>query len=243
MEASGPVSSAAPVPSPVVEKTLAAFELGLPRSSADVQQLRSEIRGVDCRLAEADSHLPVIIQSTVDVRFREAEQKLQRSFEEAQNRSMASFADTVQTTVDARFHDAERKLQQDFEEAQSRSMAAFAETLQTKVVERISSLENNLAEQSSAIGKLRDTSLRTDENLQGPGLCIERLVDQSRTPPPAPSQANAVPPAPVASHEPAARTHRDEPQTAQQEISPPPEQVHAHAPLLEEAVAHGSTTQ
>ncbi len=169
METTEHAAPAASMPAPpvFVEKTLAAFESKLAAQLTDVEQLRGEIRHVDQRLGELDTQLPVLIQSTVDVRFREVEQKLQR----------------------------------DFEEAQSRSMAAFVETLQTKVVERISTLETNLAEQSQVIGKLRDASVRSDENLQKMLAGIERLVDQSKAPPPA-AASPPPPPEPVA--EPAA---------------------------------------
>jgi len=166
IESTEHVAPAASMPAaPVfVEKTLAAFESKLAEQLTDVEQLRGEIRHVDERLGQLDTHLPVLIQSTVDVRFHEVEQKLQR----------------------------------DFEEAQSRSMAAFVETLQTKVVERISTLETNLAEQSQVIGKLRDASVRSDENLQKMLVGIERLVDQTKAPqpPPAPAASPPSPPAP-----------------------------------------------
>jgi len=195
METTVPASAPAAAPSPVVEKTLAAFESRLAAQFNDVQHLRGEIRGVDQRLVEMDAQLPVIIQSTVDVRFREAE----------------------------------RKLQQDFEEAQNRSMAAFVDTLQTRVVERISTLESNLAEQFNAIGKLRDTSLRTDENLQKMVAGIERLVDQSRTPQPPPSPVNTAPP-----HEPAPKVHPAEPVVGQPEVGPPLETARVHAAGLDQ---------
>jgi len=195
METTAPASAAPAEPSPVVEKTLAAFESRLAAQFNDVQHLRGEIRSVDQRLVAMDAQLPVIIQSTVDVRFREAE----------------------------------RKLQQDFEEAQSRSMAAFVDTLQTRVVERISTLESNLAEQSNAIGKLRDTSLRTDENLQKMVAGIERLVDQSRAPQPPPSPENIAPP-----HEPAPKVHPAEPATGQPEVGPHLETARVHAVDLEQ---------
>ena len=157
-----PVASV-PAPAAFAEKTLAAFESKLAAQLTDVEQLRLEIRQVDERLGQLDVQLPVLIQSTVDVRFREVEQHLQR----------------------------------DFEEAQSRSMAAFVDTLQTKVVERISTLETNLAEQSQVIGKLRDASVRSDENLQKMLAGIERLVDQSKAPQPPPAPTASPPPAPV----------------------------------------------
>src|SRR5260221_6192582 len=145
MESGEHVAPVASMPAPpvFVEKTLAAFESKLAAQLSDVEELRGEIRHVDERLGALDVQLPVLIQSTVDVRFREVEQNLQRDFEEAQNRSMS----------------------------------AFVETLQTKVVERISTLETNLAEQSQVIGKLRDSSVRSDENLQKMLAGIERLVD------------------------------------------------------------------
>jgi uncharacterized coiled-coil protein SlyX len=152
-----------PAPAAFAEKTLAAFESKLAAQLTDVEQLRVEIRQVDERLGQLDVQLPVLIQSTVDVRFREVEQHLQR----------------------------------DFEEAQSRSMAAFVDTLQTKVVERISTLETNLAEQSQVIGKLRDASVRSDENLQKMLAGIERLVDQSKAPQPPPAPTASPPPEPV----------------------------------------------
>jgi uncharacterized coiled-coil protein SlyX len=182
MESTEHVAAVAPTPAPpvFVERTLAAFESRLAAQLSDVEHLRGEIRHVDERLGALDVQLPVLIQSTVDVRFREVEQKLQH----------------------------------DFEEAQSRSMSAFVETLQTKVVERISTLETNLAEQSQVIGKLRDASVRSDENLQKMLAGIERLVDQSKAPPPAPAASPPPPPAPVP--EPVA-THRE----AAEEPEPP----------------------
>jgi uncharacterized coiled-coil protein SlyX len=161
-EHAAPVASV-PAPTAFAEKTLAAFESKLAAQLTDVEQLRVEIRQVDERLGQLDVQLPVLIQSTVDVRFREVEQHLQR----------------------------------DFEEAQSRSMAAFVDTLQTKVVERISTLETNLAEQSQVIGKLRDASVRSDENLQKMLAGIERLVDQSKAPQPPPAPTGSPPPEPV----------------------------------------------
>ena len=145
-----------------VAQTLAAFETKLAAQVSEVERLRNQVRTVDQRVNELDSHLPVIVQSTVDVRFREVE----------------------------------TRLQQEFEQAQSRSMEAFVSTLQDRVVDRISTLEVNLAEQSHAIGSLRDASLKTDENLQKMLVGIERLVDQTRTPAPsAPAPPAPAPPA------------------------------------------------
>jgi hypothetical protein len=157
-----PVSSA-PLPSEVLGQTLVAFEARLASQLNEVEHVRGDIRRVDERLADLDSQLPVLVQSTVDVRFQEVE----------------------------------RKLQHEFEQAQTRSMAAFVDTLQSKVVDRISTLENNLVEQSHAIGKLRDASQRSDENLQKMLVGIERLVDQTKAPPPAPAPVVVAPPAPV----------------------------------------------
>jgi uncharacterized coiled-coil protein SlyX len=152
-----------PVPSDVLGKTLVAFEARLAAQSDDVEQLRDDIRRVDQCLGDLDTQLPVLVQSTVDVRFQQAEQKLQH----------------------------------DFEQSQSRTMTAFVETLQTKVVERMSTLEVNLAEQSQAIGKLRDASARSDENLQKMLVGIERLVDQSRVSPATPAHVSAAPAVPM----------------------------------------------
>jgi uncharacterized coiled-coil protein SlyX len=174
-----------PEPPGVPGKTLAAFESRLAARLADVDQLRGEVRRVDQRLGDLDSQIPIIIQSTVNVRFAEVE----------------------------------RKLQQDFEQAQSRSMAAFVDTLQAKVVERISTLETNLAEQSEAIGKLRDASVRSDENLQKMLVGIERLVDQTRAPQPPPA-ASTLPGTPV-------KAPAQQPSAA--ECAAEPEAVHAAA--------------
>jgi uncharacterized coiled-coil protein SlyX len=138
------------------EQTLSAFESRLASHFSEVERLRNEVHRVEQRLGDLDTHLPVIVQSTVDVRFQQAE----------------------------------RRLQAHFEQAQARSMEAFVETLQNNVVDRISTLETNLAEQSSAIGKLRDSSVKTDENLQKMLVGIEKLVDQTRI---APSPAAAAP--------------------------------------------------
>ncbi len=159
-----PPISTGPLPSEVLGQTLVTFEARLASQLNDVEQMRGDIRRVDERLADLDAQLPVLVQSTVEVRFQEVE----------------------------------RKLQHEFEEAQSRSMAAFVDTLQSKVVDRISTLETNLAEQSHAIGKLRDASQRSDENLQKMLAGIERLVDQTKAPPPAPPPVVVVPPPPVA---------------------------------------------
>ncbi len=159
-----PPASAAPLPSEVLGQSLVAFEARLASQLNDVEQIRGDIRRVDERLADLDSQLPVLVQSSVEVRFQEVE----------------------------------RKLQNEFEQAQSRSMAAFVDTLQSKVVDRISTLETNLAEQSQAIGKLRDASQRSDENLQKMLAGIERLVDQTKAPPPAPAPVAATPPPPAA---------------------------------------------
>ncbi|PYT31786.1 MAG: hypothetical protein DMG57_03930 [Acidobacteria bacterium] len=154
-----------PTPAPVVQ-TLAAFETKLAAQVSEVERLRNQVRTVDQRVNELDSHLPVIVQSTVEVRF----------------------------------HEVETRLQQEFEQAQSRSMEAFVSTLQDKVVDRISTLEFNLAEQSHAIGSLRDASLKTDENLQKMLVGIERLVDQTRTPaPPAVEPPPPAAPTPIVS--------------------------------------------
>jgi uncharacterized coiled-coil protein SlyX len=168
--------------------------------------VRDGLHHVENRLQQVDAQIPSIVQSTVDLRFREVQNKLQHDYEEAQSRSMAAFVETlqskvveipaiVQSTVEVRFREVQTKLQQDFEEAQNRSMAAFLDTLQSKVVNRINTLETNLSEQSGAIGELRDTSLRTDENLQKMLVGIERLVEQGR-PPQAPTQAPQASPAP-----------------------------------------------
>ena len=205
----------------IPEKTLAAFESRLAAQLGDVEQLRGDVDVIDRRVDKLHAQIPAVVQSTLDVRFGEVQQKLQRNFEEAQNRSMAAFVETlqsriveipaiVQSTVDVRFNEVQHKLQQDFEEAQSRSMAAFVDTLQSRVVDRINTLETNLAGQSEAIGKLRDTSLRTDENLQKMLVGIERLVDQSHATAPAAPPAPQSPPAQPAP-EPAVVMDRYEP--------------------------------
>ncbi|HUI39045.1 MAG TPA: tetratricopeptide repeat protein [Candidatus Nitrosotalea sp.] len=89
----------APAPAVIPEKTLAAFESRLAAQFADVEHLRVEMRRVDQRLGEMDAQIPVLIQSTVSVQFREVEHKLQLEFEEAQSRSMTAFVDTLQTKV------------------------------------------------------------------------------------------------------------------------------------------------
>jgi len=178
------IPAVAPAIGPIVEKTLAAFESRLNRQLAgEVEQLRGEIRQVDHRLLELDSQLPVVVQSTVDLRFVEVE----------------------------------RKLQGEFEETQIRSMEAFVAALQSKVVERISTLETNLAGQSEAIGKLRDTSLKTDENLQKMLAGIERLVSQSRPSPHPPPGADSAPAPPPAAAE-ASREPVAQPSAARQEF-------------------------
>ena len=192
----------------VPENTLAAFESRVAAQLADVEQLRGEVEVVDRRVSKLDAQIPAIVQSAVDVRFEQVQHKLHQDFDETQNRSMTAFVETlqsrmleipaiVQSTVDVRFDEVHEKLQHDFEEAQSRSMAAFVDTLQSRVVDRINTLETNLVDQSEAIGKLRDTSLRTDESLQKMLVGIERLVDQSRAPQAAPApQAPAAEPVP-----------------------------------------------
>jgi uncharacterized coiled-coil protein SlyX len=192
----------------VSENTLAAFESRVAAQLGEVEQLRGEVDVIDRHVSKLDAQIPAIVQSAVDVRFDKVQHKLHQDFEETQNRSMAAFVDTlqnrmleipaiVQSSVDVRFNDVQQKLQHDFEEAQNRSMAAFVDTLQNRVVDRINTLETNLVDQSEAIGKLRDTSLRTDESLQKMLVGIERLVDQSRAQQAAPApQAPAPEPAP-----------------------------------------------
>lgn len=145
------------------EQTLSAFESRLASHFSEVERLRNEVHRVEQRLGDLDTHLPVIVQSTVDVRFQQAE----------------------------------RKLQTQFEQAQARSMEAFVETLQNNVVDRISTLETNLAEQSSAISQLRDSSVKTDENLQKMLVGIEKLVDQTRIAPPPAAATHVERPEPV----------------------------------------------
>ena len=187
------IETVEPTASAISGETLDAFESRLAAQLGEVEQLRGEVDVIDRRVGKVDAQIPAIVQSTVNARFDEVQHKLQQDFEEARSRSMAAFVETlqsrmveipaiVQSTVDIRFREVQQKLQQDFDEAQSRSMAAFVDTLQTRVVDRINTLETNLAGQSEAIGKLRDTSLRTDENLQKMLVGIERLVDQSRAP-------------------------------------------------------------
>lgn len=160
-------------------ETLGAFEARLAAQFADIEQTRGAIRQLDRRLADMDSRIPATVQS-LDRRLSELD---------------AQIPVVIQSTVDLRFREVEQKLQQEFEEAQTRSMEAFVATLQNKVVDRISTLETNLADQSEAIGKLRDTSLKTDENLQKMLAGIERLVDQTRGfPSPAGTAASAPPP-------------------------------------------------
>ena len=205
-----PVSSQ-PLPSEVLGQTLVAFEARLASQLNDVEQVREDIRRVDERLADLDSQLPVLVQSSVDVRFQAVE----------------------------------RKLQQDFEESQTRSMAAFVDTLQSKVVDRISTLETNLAEQSQAIGKLRDASQRSDENLQKMLVGIERLVDQTKAPPPAPAPVSVASPPPVTTprespasvYEAASAIVRKEPVEQPVSVRMQATEV-AELPVAESAVAH-----
>jgi hypothetical protein len=233
--------SIAPLPPPVPEETLAAFESRLAAQMEDVDQVRQRLGGVDQRLNKVDAQIPAMVKSTIDVRLTEVQSKLQQDFEEARDRSMATFLETLQTkvveipaivqsTVDVRFREVQQKLQQDFEEAQTRSMAAFVDTLQSKVVNRINALESNLSEQSEAIGKLRDTSLRTDESLQKMLAGIERLVEQNRPAPKTPPEPPPVthPPAPQPAVEPA---------VARQTVAEQPEELAAHLTQVQQEAA------
>ncbi len=125
IESVGTAPSAAPS---ISEKTLAAFESRLAAQLGDVEQLRGDVDVIDRRVDKLHAQIPAVVQSTLDVRVGEVQQKLQRNFEEAQNRSMAAFVETlqsriveipaiVQSTVDVRFNEVQHKLQQDFEEA------------------------------------------------------------------------------------------------------------------------------
>ena len=236
-----PRPQTASMPSMVAEQTLAAFESRLAAQLADVEQVRGGLSHVEKRLSEVDAEIPAIVQSTVDLRFRDVQNNLQLGYVEAQNRSMAAFVETfeskvieipaiVQSTVDVRFREVRSELQHDFEEAQSRSMAAFVETLQSKVVNRINTLETNLSDQSDAIGKLRDTSLRTDENLQKMLVGIERLVEQGRTRQ-APPEALVVSPAQPSEPAP-------EPAEALREAVDQPEKIAAHLTQVRQEVVN-----
>lgn len=149
-------AAAAPAFAAAAEQTLTEFESRLAAQAAQVGQLRGEFQSLDHRL---------------DHRLEELDAKIPA---------------IVESTVDVRFQEVARELRQDlqdFEGAQARSMEAFVQTLQNKVVERMLTLETNLNDQSDVIGKLRDASLKTDENLQKMLAGIEQLVGQARTAP------------------------------------------------------------
>src|SRR5437870_3034651 len=73
-----PVPQTAPPSFAVAERTLAAFESRLASQFAEVDRLRTDVQHVEQRLSDLDAHLPVIVQSSVDVRFQEVERKLQQ---------------------------------------------------------------------------------------------------------------------------------------------------------------------
>ena len=140
-----PPMSAAPLPTEVLGQSLVAFEARLASQLNDVEQIRGDIQRVDERLADLDSQLPVLVQSTVDVRFQAVEKKLQQEFEQAQTRSMAAFVDTLQSKVVDRISTLETNLVE-----QSQAIAKLRDASQRS--------DENLQKMLAGIERLVDQS-------------------------------------------------------------------------------------
>lgn len=162
--AAPPASTETAVDGSVMESVLADQSARLASHAKEMTGLRHEMQAVDMRRADQMAELGRKVEH-LELRLPQI----------------------VEANVGLRFDEIERKLQKNFEEAQGRSMDSFVLAIQTKVVQRISTLETSLVEQSQAIGKLREASAKTDENLQKMLAGIEKLCDQSRPPSPPPA--------------------------------------------------------
>jgi DNA-binding NarL/FixJ family response regulator len=77
----------------------------------------------------------------------------------------ARLPEMIEEAVTKRFNQMAGKLQQEIEETHVRTLETFVKNIQVKLVQRVSALEQDMSKQAEAMHQLRESSLRTEDNL------------------------------------------------------------------------------
>ena len=84
----------------------------------------------------------------------------------------------IEQAVTERFRQMAGKLQSEIEETHVKTLETFVKNVQVKLVQRVSSLEQDMSRHTQAMLQLRDSSQRTEENLNRLITGVDKLAQE-----------------------------------------------------------------
>jgi DNA-binding NarL/FixJ family response regulator/TolA-binding protein len=90
----------------------------------------------------------------------------------------ARLPELIEETVTRRFQQMAGRLQQEIEETHVRTLETFVKNIQVKLVKRVAALETDMGKQAEAMNQLRESSLRTEDNLSRLITGVDRLAQE-----------------------------------------------------------------
>ena len=90
----------------------------------------------------------------------------------------ARLPEIIEEAVTIHFNRMAGRLQQQIEETHVRTLETFVKNIQVKLVRRVSALETDMSKQAEAMGDLRDSTQRTEDNLSRLIHGVDRLAKE-----------------------------------------------------------------
>jgi len=90
----------------------------------------------------------------------------------------ARLPEMIEQAVTNRFNQMAGKLQQEIEETHVKTLETFVKNIQVKLVQRVSALEQDMSKQADAMNELRQSSLRTEDNLSRLITGVDKLAQE-----------------------------------------------------------------
>jgi TolA-binding protein len=110
----------------------------------------------------------------------------------------ARLPELIEGAVTRRFQQMAGKLQQEIEETHVRTLETFVKNIQVKLVKRVAALETDMGKQAEAMNQMRESSLRTEDNLSRLITGVDKLAQElPKRLAPSVSEAHVQEPAPA----------------------------------------------
>ena len=133
------------------------------------------------QMEEGDADLPADprgwLSSQLAATFRGGKKELPSSGRAARDLE-ARMPELIEQAVTERFRQMAGKLQSEIEETHVKTLETFVKNVQVKLVQRVSSLEQDMSRHTQAMLQLRDSSQRTEENLNRLITGVDKLAQE-----------------------------------------------------------------
>ena len=133
------------------------------------------------QMEEGDADLPADprgwLSSQLAATFRGGKKESPSSGRAARDLE-ARMPELIEQAVTERFRQMAGKLQSEIEETHVKTLETFVKNVQVKLVQRVSSLEQDMSRHTQAMLQLRDSSQRTEENLNRLITGVDKLAQE-----------------------------------------------------------------